>query len=362
MSGKSDQMLPNFSLGWELEATRRASKRVTGVECGHDVSVSGDGLEYRTKRDIVFDASKSLAALRALATDPSLTVDRSCGFHVHVGLGRRTRHLKTWAKWFVQLARDVEPEAFRAVSQTRRDNRYCRSWTESPGSLEAIKYSGNKFANRDRYNWVNAVEVFRPQGIRTIEVRLMGDTKRYSHLLAWTSTCLLMAQSSWALMWDPSRFEMERRKIKDTFANIRLRFIEPGARKPEAVHLALALANQARLIHPFGRPLESISQAEYYAQEGNRRSHLFEEQFEIMRRAYCTATRVPWTFAPGDTVECIRTPDDGGLTVGRFYRVRQVREDGPDTELNVLRASTSWWVQSDRVRLVERVGGVPCAV
>src|ERR1700686_5125907 len=110
-----EESLPNFSIGWELEAIHRASKKVEGVECGHDGSVSGEGLEYRTKREVVFSPVKSMESLRALSTDKELKVDQSCGFHVHVGLGRRSRRIQEWAQWFVQLAREVEVEAFAAV-------------------------------------------------------------------------------------------------------------------------------------------------------------------------------------------------------------------------------------------------------
>lgn len=355
---KSDRKTPNFSLGWELEAIHRAKNRVSGVECGHDGSVGGQALEYKISKECVFDPHKSLAALRALATDPEIQVDRSCGFHVHIGLGKRTRHLKTWAKWFVQLARDVESEAFAAVPVGRRENRYCRSWKGYPESLEVQTFRASKHDNGLRYSWVNPVEIFRPGGIRTIEIRLMGNTKRYSQLLAWTSACRIMAASSWALMFDPSSLEMEREKTRSIFKEIQKCFIDSTSKKL-AVACAVNLADRAGLIIPRGNPLELLLQVE---NRFRKRVTHDDYRFNDLRDSYRinqseTRPRV-FGFAVGDTVECITEPDDGGLTVGNFYRVMST-SGSPQQPISVLLNALSWCVNPLNIRRVNHEELVP---
>lgn len=366
--------LPLITLGWELEAITRAHRHVKGVECAHDGSVAGEGLEYRVRRELVFEPNKSLAALRVLATDPYLQVDASCGFHVHVGLGNRTRRMHDWACWFVTLARDTEAEAFNAVPTSRRDNRYCRSWhrPDASQSLIAQQYSSDKGSNRDRYNWVNPVEIFRPGGIRTIEVRLMGHCKRYTYLLAWISVCRMMAQSAWALTFDPSRLEAERVEIKKAWGIVKDNFL---ARVPPATvaRTALYLAAKGGLSEPFGKPLAKLSKREaeiaYEAQQVETDRKEYESLLKSMRqavdeyRARVVQTGEPpvGVLLPGDTVECtaIRGDMQGVMTVGRQYRVLSAWEGGCCV---VNDDGVRWNITAQAVRLSERAGVQACAV
>lgn len=353
--------MPTITLGWELEAVRRAKRHVDGLEIAHDGSVRGEGLEYRVKRENVFNPTKSLAILRNLATDPYLQVDGSCGFHVHLGLGRRTRKIHPWAGWFVTLARELEKEAFACVPESRRQNRFCQSWTRHPGTIIAKVYSSSKSDNRERYNWVNPVEIFRPGGIRTIEVRLMGECKRYTHLIGWISVCRLMAMSAWTLIFDPSRLEEEKQALRKDFMLLRDTCMNPLPSR-EVARNVLSLCNKARLIHPFGNPLSLIKDREsemaYMASAMDADRSQFLKTIRQMKRDMREARAriiqqgdVPLgVLAIGDTVRCIQPPSDGNLTPGNYYRVRNVS----GTNLTTIGDNgDSWNVPFTCVRLVE---------
>lgn len=364
-----DKVLPNFSLGWELEATERCGRALTGVEVDHDGSVNGEGLEYRTSKKIVFDPEKSLQALRHLATDPSIRTDQSCGFHVHIGLGKRSRHIHQWAAAFVTLARHIEKEAFEAVPSSRAASNFCRPWRHSRESIISQSYVRNKHACRDRYNWINPVEVFRPGGIRTIEVRLMGETHRYPYLLAWVAFCRLMAQSSWAVSLDISREQMEIDALKKVLVLIRDTFRNEGVDSRTVAKNSIYLAHRARLMHPYGNVLETLkfreSQVHMHAtlmdEEAGEYRHTLDRMRQSIEETSGFNEALPVAsedeVRPGDSVECIEEPHDGNMTVGRWYRVRATR--GQESHIQIVGDDgNGWWVQHHTYRLAERAGRV----
>lgn len=213
---------PQLTLGWELEACRSASAVPFHVIQEHDGSVTGDGMEYKIDATTALVPHESLRALRTLTLDPSLHVNRSCGFHIHVGLGGRVTAAKRkqWAAAFVLLARAVEPYAFNAVPPSRRTNHYCRAWRSDSGSVINRRYQSHKYANDSRYMWVNVVEAFRPSGIGTVEIRLLESTKRYPYLFAWAAVCHKMAAAALHLLADPSALPFETELFKEDFARI----------------------------------------------------------------------------------------------------------------------------------------------
>lgn len=368
---KESSDLPPLTLGWELEATHHARRRLEGISLDHDGSVNGESLEYKIKRSWAFEPTKSIQALRELTTDPFLRTDGSCGFHVHIGLGTRTRKLPHWAAWFVTLAREVERDAFEAVPESRRQNRYCRSWKSgSNDSIIKKQYSGAKYSNGDRYQWVNPVEVFRPGGIRTIEVRLMGGTHRYTYLLAWTSVCRLMAMSAWALVHDPSRLEFEKQETKKAFKLIRDVYQVSSTTK-ETARVAVYLANKAGLVAPFGQPLaklktteKTIEHASWVTEQEQRK---LESVMREMRRVYRAGATLhaereragDTAIHAGDNVECIHRPSDGGLTVGHLYRVIAAGSEGIEVYND---NGSRWYVDNNCVRLHGRSVTAPVAV
>lgn len=359
--------MPEFTLGWELEASRRARHHYEGIEVGHDGSVSGDGLEYRVKRDLAFKPRESLAALRKLATDPEIQTNRSCGFHVHVGLVRPSRRLHAWAAWFVTLARELEGSAFMAVPESRRGNNYCRKWSQDSGSVMSRHYVASKSGNACRYQWVNPVEIFRPGGIRTIEVRLMGDCHRYTYLASWVAACRLMAMSAWALAHDPSRLEIEKKELQAMFLGIERSFLR-GPFPMKAAIETTVLIQRSGLGLPHERPLSfllemesSIAQEKAYESERERndrrnlvkmKRYIRAEQEQRREGVVASVRDSLHPFCVGDTVRCLSAPPDGGLTPGLLYRVTGVN---PGSSVRVINNGANQWnVNIRHLELAER--------
>jgi hypothetical protein len=249
-----------FTLGWELEACGRAYNVPRGVHEGSDGSVGGDGREYKIMSEYVTRPVVALSKLRELTRDPHIAVDKSCGFHVHVGLGTKTIKAAAWAGWFVTLARQVEKAAFEAVPTSRRNNSYCTSLAGLDGSIVKRTYHRSKLSNPSRYFWVNVVEMFRPCGIRTVEIRLMGNTRRYSYQLAWISACHLMARHAWALVFDPSMLAAYSRELSEVFSRIAMERAN-GTGRAGMTRLAFDLSKQARL-RDVERPLSRLKYRE----------------------------------------------------------------------------------------------------
>lgn len=215
---------PRFSLGWELEATHAAVITPQFVERGRDGSVHEEGIEYRVKREIVNKPWECILELRKLLTLRRLTVNRSCGFHVHVGIQNVGREYdpKIWAAWCVALAKVVEDAAFKAVPESRRGNTNCRRWSGVLIERGVIgqSYNHSKYDNAHRYQWLNITEMFREGGIRTMEVRLCGESQRFDYLYSWICACLLMGKAAFRLMRDPSRLDYEASIINDYFGTV----------------------------------------------------------------------------------------------------------------------------------------------
>lgn len=299
---------PNFTFGWELEACRVATGYYPEIAACHDGSVNGDGMEYKIKPEHVRDAPRSLAALRALTMDPHIQTDKSCGFHVHVGIPTASRHADKWAECFVALAREVEEAVFRSVPLTRRENEYCRKWSRSLAGIKEREYHASKYDNSPyRYQWVNIVEMFRRGGIRTVEVRLMGDSKNYLYLMAWSSFCRLMAQSAWRLMSDFSRIRLESEDLKIWAKKIEGAFV---ARYESRIELVQSIAHVSGFAsNRFFRPLDRLLSAERMA---NRIGGM------------CLTVDDVRSFRIGDRIQS----PIGYIQMGSIIRVTKMPEDG----------------------------------
>jgi hypothetical protein len=238
-----------FSLGWELEATRRAENIPDDIVAGYDGSVAGEGTEYKIRETAVNFPDRVMEALKKLTAERRLRVDRSCGFHVHVGIQNATvAQKKVWASWMVVLAKELENDVFLAVPESRRTNRYCMRWGQSPQtSVITRRYHASKYSNNDRYYWVNVVEMFRQGGIKTTEVRLLGNTRRFTYLLGWTSAVLLMGKAAWHLTNDPMVLPGKLTELRSYFKLIQTD-IMPNESFEKCAMAANELANKAGLL------------------------------------------------------------------------------------------------------------------
>lgn len=370
--------MPDFSLGWELEAIRGARRPLKGILIDHDGSVRGEQLEYKTKRATVFDPQESIRALRMLTTDPWLNTDDSCGFHVHIGLGKRYRRgtLHPWAAAFITLARHIEQYAFDAVppsrTQSQRAANYCRPWAHDKAGILDREYPSNKYSGPGRYNWVNPVEIFRPGGIRTIEVRLMGHSHRFLYLLSWASFCRIMAQKAWIVSHDISREQECIDELTGILITMKSMFRENHFSQKDIARKSVWLAYLSGIYLPFGRPLENLKESELNASyqasleesEGRNLRRILDQMdasIEDNRRRIRDGQVISIAgILPGDTVECVEVPRDGNLTIGRRYRVVEVNSN----QLRVVGDdSRAWYVNNVCVTLIERLEGAEvCAV
>lgn len=194
-----------FSLGWELEADHEAARVPSGVERISDGSVNGDSAEYIVLPSVVRSARFSLGLLKDLVHAPELNTDKSCGYHVHLApKSTALNKMREWAINCQMLAQRVEETAFLAVPQARQANNYCR---RIELLTHGTRFSASKYSNDRRYHWLNVVEMFRPGGIRTVEIRLLGNTHRWKYLLAWSTFCLMLANGAWRLVYSPEDIE-----------------------------------------------------------------------------------------------------------------------------------------------------------
>jgi len=209
-----------FSLGWEFEASKASVITPDGVDRGSDGSVNGEGVEYRTKISEVFDPRNSIKKLGDLLSLKRLEVNSSCGFHVHVGLASYpksyTGYPGLWASWNVVLAKEIENDIFAIVPESRRENNTCKKWSgvNLPHGIIKQRYGNSKYDGPQRYYWVNVTEIFRKGGIKTVEIRLMGDTKNYAFLVGWMCFCIIMAKSAYKLIGDPLLLNAQVERLK----------------------------------------------------------------------------------------------------------------------------------------------------
>lgn len=214
-----------FTMGWELESTQecRPGQLPEGIVSGTDGSVNGAGVEYRLRERFVSSPRDGMRALFNLVKKDWVETDRSCGFHVHLGLRNETESKsRVWAAWMITLAKNIEDSVFASVPNSRQNNSYCMRWKGvyiTEGSMR-YRYARNKGENSHRYQWINPVEMFRSEGIRTVENRLMGDTKDYYLLLAWISAYMMMGRTALELIEDPSLLDVRVEGLKSVYENV----------------------------------------------------------------------------------------------------------------------------------------------
>lgn len=221
-----------FSLGWELEANNGASRVPAGVSVISDGSVNGDSIEYVSLPSVVRSPRFALGLLKQLVHAPNLNTDKSCGFHIHLSPRGVTQvKARQWALACEALALRIEEQAFDAVPDSRKGNTYCKGITPL---RSGEKFSANKYSNPRRYHWLNTVEMFRPGGIRTVEVRLLGNTHRWKYLTSWSLFCLSLAREAWNVSHDPSSLNHSVDVLQSILKGI-AEEVKPLARKSEPI-------------------------------------------------------------------------------------------------------------------------------
>ena len=276
-------IMPKFSLGWEFESItdiKGNDGSHTGAACSdceacgeeeygdcpnrdgspvirrsgikeiavqHDGSVGGAQLEFILAYGYIHNPAAGIEALQKLLLT-KVSVDASCGFHVHVGLPSRVPPSRSlpWAGWFETLGRLIEKEMWKAVPENRRRlpaAKYCGSLLGSDTPISKREFSSNKSANHRRYTWINTVEMFRPGGIRTVEIRAAGNVRHYAYCMGWIAFCYQLARSAWTLAHDVSFLQNEAQTLKEF-----LRIIETRLLIPETAKLLIKRQEQTALM------------------------------------------------------------------------------------------------------------------
>jgi hypothetical protein len=142
-------------------------------------------------------------------------VNTSCGIHVH--LGRPDPKNPAQSKWapecirtFLVLGASLERSLFDLTPVSRRKNPHCKTVSESYSMKELLSYypigevKSNKRLNQKRYCWLNLIETAR-QGTndhvgwgegpatKTVEIRMLGNTRRFNYVWAWTRFWVTLA-------------------------------------------------------------------------------------------------------------------------------------------------------------------------
>lgn len=241
-------LLVNIKSAFEFEATAMdrtssAFHEVRGkVEVGHDGSVHGDSLEIKTTGNGL-NPNETLKLLMTFLKTDGLEVDTSCGTHFHFSfagtenpalgpaLGQKHRTGEFYRKVannLFALCSIYEDDLFSLMPKSRQTNQYCqrmsnvfrRNPSEKTMRQKMGRMSSNKHSNSKRYCWINFVELFRPDGIGTVEFRLLGNTKRPEFIAAWFLVCLTMVYHS--MLMDIHRsvnsFQEAKAEIDDAVA------------------------------------------------------------------------------------------------------------------------------------------------
>ena len=136
-------------------------------------------------------------------------VNRSCGLHIH--LGRPTKENAAKSKWSPQQVRTMincvglplEDRLFGVMPPSRINNLHCARIKTKYLDKDLSQFypvgrvAPRKYDNPKRYCWMNCIETTR-QGndptpghasspaLGTIEIRMMGNTRRVEYIWEWT--------------------------------------------------------------------------------------------------------------------------------------------------------------------------------
>ncbi len=251
-----------FTLGWELEANRTPLIVPDAVQQIGDGSVNGAGAEYVVLPAVTRSPQYVLGLLKDLVHAPKLNTDDSCGFHVHVSASNiPLARMRQWAFATEHLAMMIEDLAFKAVPESRKDNQYCRRISPMGNSH---RFVSSKYSNPRRYHWLNTVEMFRPNGIRTIENRLLGHTHRWKYVLSWALFTMELANHGWQVANKPFTLHEHISPLEEILKRI-ANEIKPLTNKNEPVPQWVYNGLMKYNIKPetWDRPLEKLVNKEY---------------------------------------------------------------------------------------------------
>ena len=211
-------------VGWEFECTNARLENEYGdeedfndsgvFECAQHVSLHGDGSVNGRGFEFVLDRPLSpLLAMRRMGEfieEMNPCVDKSCGLHFHISirpmftdemseeiLKRIEKRYNALLESFINntyvFGRLYEERLFENLPKSRLNNNFCRKISREYSNMRRRKgnvrqkmgrLNCNKYSNDLRYVWLNFVEMYRDEGLRTVEFRALGETTRMPYIYA----------------------------------------------------------------------------------------------------------------------------------------------------------------------------------
>jgi len=177
-----------------------------------DSSIRCNG--QRTGVEIVSPILRGFAGLQEMCNvlgvleSLNARVNRSCGFHVHIGAKSLLQQkisdpdcMADWVRRLVNTASQFETALFGiAGSISRLDNQYCHS-IKSPYAWAGRLKAGDKFPKvsretyqKSRYHTVNLCNVFGPRG--TVEFRVFSGTLNATKAVGYVVTAIGLCQKA----------------------------------------------------------------------------------------------------------------------------------------------------------------------
>jgi hypothetical protein len=194
--------------GETLPATIEAGGGSEVVTPVYSVNVSMDA----EGKHVQLDYGNAKNAIKALC-DCAAEINTSCGIHVHLGLpGKDGKSI--WKPEAVRTMLAIctlrEEHFFKLVPPSRHNNRHCARIKErfNESDLQSFYPIGTpvprKSDNPKRYCWLNLIETRRKgtdprpgrqasEATGTIEIRLLGNTRRFEYVWAWVQLWVKVA-------------------------------------------------------------------------------------------------------------------------------------------------------------------------
>lgn len=163
-------------------------------------------------KHLQLDYGTSKAAIKAMC-DCASEINTSCGIHVHLGNpGRDGKSI--WKPEAVRTMLAIctlkEEQFFKLVPPSRHNNRHCARIKErfNENDLQSFYPIGTpmprKSDNPKRYCWLNLIETRRKgtdsrpnrqasEATGTIEIRLLGNTRRFDYIWSWVQLWVKIA-------------------------------------------------------------------------------------------------------------------------------------------------------------------------
>lgn len=207
----------------------------------YEVHGAQDGRNLRVMLET--DQAQKVKDLCACAAE----VNRTCGLHIH--LGRPRQGVSVWGpehtRTMLAIGLHLEDTLYALCPASRVQSAYCKPIRACyrPDELGSFYPMGTvhpvKYRNPKRYCWLNVIETRRSNSPGTIEIRMLGNVRRYEYVFAWVKLwCKIGAMVAWL----PSSLSMLHccysGALADELAAVRQAKARGGAESSETVDAA----------------------------------------------------------------------------------------------------------------------------